>query len=75
MKKIPPYHCPICGGLEVDKEISSAGDRYVFIPDYGEFTWQRTDTADHVTARVNCSECGEDVTKIFRQYEKANLVN
>ena len=22
-KKMPPYRCPICGGLEVDKELSS----------------------------------------------------
>lgn len=73
--KMPPYHCPICGGLEVDKELSSAGDRYLFIPEDGEFYWQRTDAVDYETARVSCADCGEDVTEIFKKYEEAGLTN
>jgi hypothetical protein len=74
-EKLEPYHCPICGGLEVDKQLSSAGDQYLFIPENGEFSWQKTDVADFGTGRVNCIDCGEDVTHIFVQYEKAGLVN
>jgi len=74
-KKLTPYHCPMCGGLEVDKELSSAGDRYLFIPEKGEFYWQRTDTADYETNSVSCADCGENVTEFFRQYEEAGLIN
>jgi len=76
MKKIlAPYRCPMCGGLEVDKELSSAGDRYLFNTEKGEFYWQRTDIADYDTSRVSCVDCGEDVTDIFRKYEEAGLIN
>ena len=72
---LPPYRCPVCGGLEVDKELSSSGDRYLFIPEVGEFNWQRTDTGDYDTSKVSCAVCGEDVTEIFKQYEEAGLIN
>jgi hypothetical protein len=73
--KLSPYSCPKCGGLEVDKELSSSGDRYLFIPEDGQFYWQPTDTADFDTTHVSCADCGEDVAKIFRRYEDAGLVN
>ena len=73
--KLRPYSCPKCGNLEMDKEIASAGDQYLFIPESGEFYWQRTDSADVGTLHVSCVICGEDVTDIFSQYEEAGLVN
>jgi hypothetical protein len=72
---LPPYQCPTCGGLEVDKELGSAGDQYRFIPEDGEFYWQRTDSSNYGESRVTCITCGEDVTSLFRTYEEAGLVN
>lgn len=73
--KLLAYKCPKCGGLEVDKQLASAGDQYLFIPEYGEFFWQRTDSEDYGTSRVTCITCGEDVTSMFSKYEEAGLVN